>query len=288
VTVWSKQKQVGATGAACDDRPVIGPPEPLACWNCAKASIDVEACSRCGAWLTDLDARRVPPALRPLLGLARQWGISDDGYRWDAVERANRADLETIVRTLDDSANDEMDRWLVGPEADATQPSREYVGITCLVMAADHARLRLTEVVDAAGAYAPGPHPKASEGREDQDQTLTWPMENLNALRLGRRLVAEVPAAPGRCSFVDIRPAGNDSDSDAAREGWRRSDPNRSFQIEHWDFDQQQAGGWDRDIGAERVRATTAANENDLLRVIASWGLRPVDFQYPWNTADPR
>jgi hypothetical protein len=128
----------------------------------------------------------------------------------------------------------------------------------------------------------------SSEGRDNNGQTPVWPLEKLNALRLGRRLVAEVSAGVGRSAFVDIRPTRTDGDRAAEREGWHRSDRNRSFRVEHWDYDQQQASGWDYDVGAERLKATTAANEDDLLRVIVAWGLRPADFQYPWNTADPR
>jgi hypothetical protein len=94
--------------------------------------------------LVELDARQVPSAARVWLTLARRWGIPDDGYRWDAIERADRNELEAIHRALDDDTVwDEVERWLVGPEAEATPPSREYVAITCLTMAADHVRLRL-------------------------------------------------------------------------------------------------------------------------------------------------
>jgi hypothetical protein len=39
-----------------------------------------------------------------------------------------------------------------------------------------------------------------------------WPTDKLNALRLGRRLVAEVRAEVGRRSFVDITPTTDGAD----------------------------------------------------------------------------
>ncbi len=118
--------------------------------------------------------------------------------------------------------------------------------------------------------------------------TQTWSPELLNALRLGRRLVAEVPAGPGRRAFVDITPRSDDRDAHAATEGWQRPDHDRAFRVEHWSYDEQEIDGWDYDVNAQWVRTGAAANEAALLELIAAWGLRPVDFNYSWNTADPR
>lgn len=141
-----------ASAHGWEDLAVVGVPEPVVCWSCRQQSTDVETCAWCGVWLADLDPRQVPPAARPLLPLARRWGIGDDGYRSTAIEHADRTELEAIVQAVSDDANDEVDRWLIGPEADAPAPSREYVAITCLIMAADHARLRLRKQHSAASA----------------------------------------------------------------------------------------------------------------------------------------
>ena len=105
---------------------------------------------------------------------------------------------------------------------------------------------------------------------------------------IGRRLVAEVPARPGRRAFVDITPEADDRDARASHDGWQRPHPNRSFRVERWDYAEQKISGCDYDIGAVRVRTGAAANEAALLKLIAAWDLRPLDFTYPWNTADPR
>jgi len=61
--------------------------------------------------------------------------------------------------------------------------------------------------------------------------------------------------------LVDITSAGDDRDVGAVRRGWQRLDHNRAFRVEHCYYDRQQIDGWDYDIGAQRVRTATAANE---------------------------
>jgi hypothetical protein len=119
-------------------------------------------------------------------------------------------------------------------------------------------------------------------------ETPTWPPDKLSALRLGRRLVAEVPAAAGRRAFVDITPILDRRDHLAGHEGWKRSDPRRSFRLAYWDYDERLIDGFDYDLGARQVRADTAGDEPSLLDLITAWGLTPVQFDYPWNTDDPR
>ncbi|MGY3519209.1 hypothetical protein [Micromonospora haikouensis] len=116
-----------------------------------------------------------------------------------------------------------------------------------------------------------------------------WPTDKLNALRLGRRLVTEVTAAgPARRGFVDIRPVTTAADADARRQGWTRSDPDRTFTLEHWDYDANQIAGFDHDVGAILVRATTVTGEAQLVAALEAWNLQPEQFLHPWQTDDPR
>ncbi len=111
----------------------------------------------------------------------------------------------------------------------------------------------------------------------------------LAALRNARRLVAEVPASePGRRAFVDIVPGRTDADRAAEREGWVRSDPARTYQVQHWEYDEQLLDTFDYDVGATCIATMSAQNHVDLLSLLADWGLAPMRFDYPWNTADPR
>lgn len=124
---------------------------------------------------------------------------------------------------------------------------------------------------------------RSATGTED------FPSNKIAALRLGRRLVAEVPSSEsGRRAFVDISPGTTDADKAAFREGWTRRDTNRTFQLHHWEYDEKWLSTNDYDIGAVVIRTATADSEAALIDSLASWSLRPDQFQYPWETADPR
>jgi hypothetical protein len=89
-----------------------------------------------------LDPNQVPPRLRALLPIARRWGLPDDGYRWDSVEKASLEELNSIIDVVDGVSDDDLYGWLAGPEAKRLPPTDEYVAVTCLTMAVVQARLR--------------------------------------------------------------------------------------------------------------------------------------------------
>jgi hypothetical protein len=121
------------------------------------------------------------------------------------------------------------------------------------------------------------------------DDRPAWPTDKLTALRLGRRLVTEVPASgPGRRAFVDIRPLTTPADRDAGRDGWTRPDRDRTFKLEHWDYDADQLAGFDHDIGAVLIQTTTVTGEAALTAALHAWNLRPEQFLHPWQTDDPK
>ncbi|MFG2991641.1 hypothetical protein ACGFZK_20505 [Streptomyces sp. NPDC048257] len=121
------------------------------------------------------------------------------------------------------------------------------------------------------------------------DDGSEWPADKLAALRLGRRLVTEVPASgPGRRAFVDITPSRSRSDDRARDEGWVRGDAGRSFRLAHREYDHERLDGFDHDIGAALVASADATGEAELLAVITAWRLRPGDFAHPWRTDDPK
>lgn len=116
-----------------------------------------------------------------------------------------------------------------------------------------------------------------------------WPTDQLTALRLGRRLVAEVPASrPDRRAFVDIRPGWSGPDVQARDEGWVRSDVERSFRLERWECDPEHMDGFDYDRGATLIGSADAPDESGLSAVLHAWGVRPGLFVHPWETGDPR
>ncbi|MER7419702.1 hypothetical protein ABT346_23460 [Micromonospora peucetia] len=122
-----------------------------------------------------------------------------------------------------------------------------------------------------------------------EDSRPQWPTDTLTAIRLGRRLVTEVPASqPGRRAFIEIRPVMTAADSDARRQGWTRSERDRAFTLEHWEYDAAHISGFDYDIGAVLVQATTVTGEAPLVAALKAWNLRPEQFLHPWQTDDPR
>ncbi|WP_404956990.1 hypothetical protein [Streptomyces sp. 147326] len=103
------------------------------------------------------------------------------------------------------------------------------------------------------------------------DDGSKWPVDKLTALRLGRRLVTEVPASrPDRRAFVDITPV------------------NAGYRLTHREYDGERIEGFDYDIGAALIRSATATNERDLATTLTTWHLHPGLFDHPWNTEDPR
>ncbi|WP_211593485.1 hypothetical protein [Microbispora sp. H10836] len=116
-----------------------------------------------------------------------------------------------------------------------------------------------------------------------------WPADKLNALRLGQRLVIEVPASqPGRRAFIDITPITTPADTQALQQGWKRADHSRTFRLQHWDYDAERINGFDYDIDAALIRATTVHGEPELTTTLQAWQLRPEQLLYPWQTDDPQ
>ncbi|MGH3630364.1 MAG: hypothetical protein ACRDRL_23345 [Sciscionella sp.] len=121
------------------------------------------------------------------------------------------------------------------------------------------------------------------------DSGRPWAAEMLSALRLGQRLVAEVPAArPGRRAFVDITPPTTPADRSAQLESWKQADQARSFRIEHREYEAERIAGFDYDTGAVLVRSATATGEPELITTLEAWHLKPDQFTYPWRTDDPK
>jgi len=116
-----------------------------------------------------------------------------------------------------------------------------------------------------------------------------WPTDKLTALRLGQRLVTEVLASRSdRRAFVDITPTATPADVEASRQGWKRADHARTFTLQHRDYEADRLDGYDYDIGAVLVKATTVVSEVELTAVLGEWGLHPERFVYPWQSDDPK
>jgi hypothetical protein len=91
-----------------------------------------------------LNPLRVPAACRSLIPLAERWGVSDDHDREELVMQADEAELIAMVTAVDAVPDQELYGWLTGPESYNDELTEEYTTVTCLTMAADLARLRLS------------------------------------------------------------------------------------------------------------------------------------------------
>lgn len=68
--------------------------------------------------------------------MAEEFGISDDGYRWERIEKANLEEIDALRKVIEEK-DDELDLWLAGLEADGQNFSNEYIAFSALRMAAD-------------------------------------------------------------------------------------------------------------------------------------------------------
>ena len=93
-----------------------------------------------------LNPKNVPEALEPLLPVAELWGIEDDFEREEALENANQDDLERLVHSIDEIDDGDLYGWLAGDLVDCESPSDEYIALTCLTMAIDSAKIKLSKM----------------------------------------------------------------------------------------------------------------------------------------------
>jgi hypothetical protein len=87
---------------------------------------------------------------------------------------------------------------------------------------------------------------------------------------------------------VDILPQQSEPDAQARDEGWVRSNVQRSFRLEHWEYDRERIDGFDYDIDAVLIKSADTPDESELITVLNTWGARPDLFGYPWDSDDPR
>ena len=79
-----------------------------------------------------------PADLTPIAHYAAIWGISDDGYRAQFIETADKSERQNLKSILD-KYDDALDEWLAGPEASGPEFSEAYIAFSCMRMASDEA-----------------------------------------------------------------------------------------------------------------------------------------------------
>ena len=77
----------------------------------------------------------IPKELWPLIPYAEFWGHRDDSERFEAISRASEPTLQNLRDVVFEN-DQHFDQWLAGREAESPPFSPEYIGFTCLRMAA--------------------------------------------------------------------------------------------------------------------------------------------------------
>lgn len=107
------------------------------------------------------------------------------------------------------------------------------------------------------------------------------------ALRLGTRLAAEVEASsPDRLAGVTIWPHHDEMDRQAELEGWRRSNPDRSFHVV-WREYNREYDPRDWDIEQWDVASATVEGLEALAQLLQSWSVSLTALTYLWKTSIP-
>ena len=88
-----------------------------------------------------INPNNIPKLFHPLIPYAEKWGISDDGYRDEAIYEASHEELRELVRVVSEFDADGFDEWLGNPSKD--NYTRDWIAFIALIEAYDLAKLRL-------------------------------------------------------------------------------------------------------------------------------------------------
>lgn len=81
----------------------------------------------------------IPSGLHYLIHLVERWGIEDDGYRDEAIEKASTSDLQELVNSINDENADELDKWFCNSKM-LSNPNEEYIKYSVFFMAYEYAK----------------------------------------------------------------------------------------------------------------------------------------------------
>jgi hypothetical protein len=88
-----------------------------------------------------INPNNIPQPFRPLIPFAEKWGITDDGYLDNAIEKASLEGLRELVITVSEFDADGFDEWLGNPGTN--NHTRDWTAFVCQIDACDLAKLRL-------------------------------------------------------------------------------------------------------------------------------------------------
>jgi len=93
---------------------------------------------------TVMDKNNIPNELQHLLPLVEKWGIQDDGYRDEQIEKANINELKKIIESLPDETMKRLNKWFKD-NTDKPSGSKEYISYICYVMAYEYAEIVVSD-----------------------------------------------------------------------------------------------------------------------------------------------
>ncbi len=84
----------------------------------------------------------IPIELYPLIELVTIWGINDDGFRDEKIERASSHELSQFVgriSSLNIEVIEVLNNWLINKD-EILRSTEEYINFSCFFMAYEYAK----------------------------------------------------------------------------------------------------------------------------------------------------
>jgi hypothetical protein len=91
--------------------------------------------------LYKINIHNIPEPFHPLIPYAEKWGISDDGYRDEAVCGASVQELQELIKIVTDFDAEGFDEWLGNPGTN--NHTRDWIAFVALIDACDLAKSRI-------------------------------------------------------------------------------------------------------------------------------------------------
>lgn len=84
-----------------------------------------------------MNTKNIPTGLHYLVGLVKEWGINDDGFRDEKIEGSTTDRLTTFVESITEQDLISINSWL-SDDKEIAKSSDEYINYTCFLMAYEY------------------------------------------------------------------------------------------------------------------------------------------------------
>jgi hypothetical protein len=84
-----------------------------------------------------MNSENIPNGLLHLIDLVEEWGINDDGYRDEQIERSTNQSLMCFVESITEEDIIQINNYL-SDEEEMMRSSDEYINYTCFLMAYEY------------------------------------------------------------------------------------------------------------------------------------------------------